>query len=174
MVFKASKWYQRPLCCGNTLLREALHDELAPRVLSLASGENPGTKVWIWQDKRARWARSDIGWRVRRQSRLLPKTFFLFTESFDRGCTSRDFFNTDNFYYPTSYSNLPVSEKCMKTNFVFKYFSFLWTTRELKILYWKKNGLVSKVKRGKKEKVFVVGRIRTCAGRPQWISSPSP
>ena len=38
------------LCCG--LL--ALHDELAPRVLSLASGENPGTKVWIWQDKRAR------------------------------------------------------------------------------------------------------------------------
>ena len=25
-----------------------------------------------------------------------------------------------------------------------------------------------------KAKYFVVGRIRTCAGRPQWISSPSP
>ena len=25
-----------------------------------------------------------------------------------------------------------------------------------------------------KEQLFVVGRIRTCAGRPQWISSPSP
>ena len=62
----------------------------------------------------------------------------------------------------------------MKTKFAFKYFSFLLNTRELKILYWKKNGLVSKVKRGKKENIFVVGRIRTCAGRPQWISSPSP
>ena len=27
---------------------------LAPRVLSLASGENPGTEDWIWQDKQAR------------------------------------------------------------------------------------------------------------------------
>ena len=27
---------------------------LAPRVLSLASGENPGTEEWIWQDKQAR------------------------------------------------------------------------------------------------------------------------
>ena len=26
----------------------------------------------------------------------------------------------------------------------------------------------------KKEKRYVAGRIRTCAGRPQWISSPSP
>ena len=24
------------------------------------------------------------------------------------------------------------------------------------------------------KKIIVVGRIRTCAGRPQWISSPSP
>ena len=26
----------------------------------------------------------------------------------------------------------------------------------------------------KKKKDYVAGRIRTCAGRPQWISRPSP
>ena len=26
----------------------------------------------------------------------------------------------------------------------------------------------------KKKSDYVAGRIRTCAGRPQWISSPSP
>ena len=79
------------------VLRWALHDELAPRVLSLASGENPGTEVWIWQDKRARSDDESVDKVV-----LLPKTFFLFTERFDGGCTSPDFVNTDNFYYPTS------------------------------------------------------------------------
>ena len=30
------------------------------------------------------------------------------------------------------------------------------------------------VERQNSHPFFVVGRIRTCAGRPQWISSPSP
>ena len=174
MVFKASKWYQRPLCCGNTLLREALHDELAPRVLSLASGENPGTKVWIWQDKRARWARSDIGWRVRRQSRLLPKTFFLFTESFDRGCTSRDFFNTDNFIIPHLIQIYLLVKNVWKQNLFLSIFLFYELLENWKF-YTGKKWIGLKGKEGKKQKKdFVVGRIRTCAGRPQWISSPSP
>ena len=38
----------------------------------------------------------------------------------------------------------------------------------------KKEREVSCLERKRKEKDYVVGRIRTCAGRPQWISSPSP
>ena len=92
---------------------------LAPRVLSLASGENPGTKDWIWQDKRARTDDESVDKVITPQN-----IFFSFTKSFDGGCASPDFVDTDNFYYPTSYLNLPFSEKCMKTKFDFKYFSF--------------------------------------------------
>ena len=41
----------------------------------------------------------------------------------------------------------------MKTKFVFKYFSVLWTTRELEILYWKKM-VGFKGKEGEKRKTF--------------------
>ena len=169
MVFKASKWYQRPLCCGNTLLRWALHDELAPRVLSLASGENPGTKVWIWQDKRARSDDESVDKVV-----YSPKHFFFLLRVLTEVVQVLIFLILTIFIIPHLIQIYLLVKNVWKQILFLSIFLFYELLENWKFYIGKKNGLVSKVKRGEKEKVFVVGRIRTCAGRPQWISSPSP
>ena len=40
-------------------------------------------------------------------------------------------------------------------------------------MFVKLNKIKNKIEK-KIKKSIAVGRIRTCAGRPQWISSPSP
>ena len=51
-------------------------------------------------------------------------------------------------------------QACENENVLSKKIFFFFKKCEQIIIAWKK--------------FIVVGRIRTCAGRPQWISSPSP
>ena len=60
----------------------------------------------------------------------------------------------------------------------FRLLNFRWRFKGIKLIDWDRTRLFSKDRfqtfTNQNQKTRVVGRIRTCAGRPQWISSPSP
>ena len=167
MVFKASKWYRRPLCCGNTVA-VSFTWWTSPQGSLSCLGREPWDQVWIWQDKRARSDDESVDKVV-----YSPKHFFFLLRVLTEVVHVLIFWILTIFIIPHLIQIYLLVKNVWKQHLFLSIFLFYELLENWKF-YTGKIGLVSRVKRGEKEKLFVVGRIRTCAGRPQWISSPSP